>query len=162
MRSANSKTSNLRLLLCGLALGCMMVTLLASRSLLSTGEAVAHQIRQPRRGLQGSADPSTQPLSLGMPDAAEAGQVANCAHCAMHAGPEIPHTQRSKVCWRTPSLPIKTLGELIDQSQTSRYIEKLRMQMTAVVDGLDAPPAWSSVHSLHHSRLMRNDTSPKG
>lgn len=80
MRGGGNKASNLRLVCWGLTLGCLMVTLLASRSLFSTGEAVAHQIRQPRRGLQGSADPSTQPLSLGLPDASvDASHVLHCA-----------------------------------------------------------------------------------
>jgi hypothetical protein len=68
MRASHAKTSNLKLLAHGVVLGCMLVTLLASRSLFSTGEAVAHQIRQPRRGLQGSADDSAQPLYLGLSD----------------------------------------------------------------------------------------------
>lgn len=68
MRAAQAKTSNLKLLAHGVVLGCMLVTLLSSRSLFSTSEAVAHQIRQPRRGLQGSADASAQQFNLGVSD----------------------------------------------------------------------------------------------
>lgn len=51
-----TKPSSIRVLFCGLAAGCLMVTLLASRSLLGTSAAVAQQIKQPRRGLQGSLE----------------------------------------------------------------------------------------------------------
>ncbi len=54
----SQKTSDIKVLFCGLALGCVLVTLLASRSLVGTGAAVAQQIRQPRRGLQGSVEAS--------------------------------------------------------------------------------------------------------
>ena len=68
MRASHAKTSNLKLLAHGVVLGCMLVTLLASCSLFSTGEAVAHQIQQPRRSLQGSADDLVQPPHLEMMD----------------------------------------------------------------------------------------------
>lgn len=78
------KPSSIRVLFCGLASGCLMVTLLASRSLLGTSAAVAQQIKQPRRGLQGSLedhDSSGNPV-LPIPTF----EVRGCTprHCAAH------------------------------------------------------------------------------
>jgi hypothetical protein len=68
MRASQAKTSNLKLLAHGVVLGCILVTLMSSRSLFSTSEAVAHQIRQPRRGLQGSEVASAQQIPLRLSD----------------------------------------------------------------------------------------------
>jgi hypothetical protein len=101
MRAPMNKTSNLRSLAHGMVLGCMLVTLLSSRSLFSTGEAVAHQVRQPRRGLQGSSDPLSQSLQLGVSDmpADEAKQVNlqrhRMRHICMHGHRWMRHCRGS-------------------------------------------------------------------
>lgn len=82
MRRTNNKPESLKLLVCGLALGCVVVTLLASRSLFGTGAAVVHQIRQPRRGLQVAPDAADPTLRLFRPafSVSETSQVRHLQH----------------------------------------------------------------------------------